>query len=204
MNEHKENKIVTVLGRKGTGKSFFVKNQLLSKFRRKIILDSQDEYNTGVKIYNVKDTIKYLELNYEKPDFNIIFKMSEFREYFEDIEKLFKAVWLVGDLTIVVEEANIFCNPYFISPALNILLLRGRHKNINQLYISQRPANVHKNLLGQSDVLFLFQNPLFNDWKIFKQLGGNDFADSIRDLPLYEYKIFSADDKVKNSLDIEG
>lgn len=58
-----------------------------------------------------------------------------------------------GDCTVLIEEISQWCAPAGLSRELELLIRAGRHKNIRVLGASQRPADVHKLVMSQADLV---------------------------------------------------
>lgn len=69
-------------------------------------------------------------------------------------------------LTLVLEEANLaYPNRQNLPPGLKRATLQGRHRGINLLVITQRPALVSTDLRGQATQINVFQLPGPHDRK---------------------------------------
>lgn len=87
-------------------------------------------------------------------------KQNEFRiSVFDDSlsEDIFEIAWIVENITIVIEEVDIICNPSFIGRNFGNCLKRGRHKGIDLIYSTQRPALVNRLLTSQLTDCIVFQ-----------------------------------------------
>ena len=54
----------------------------------------------------------------------------------------------LGDLTLLVEELQLVTTPSWAPPAWSDCTLRGRHRRLSIIGLSQRPASVDKNFLS--------------------------------------------------------
>jgi hypothetical protein len=84
--------------------------------------------------------------------------------------------WQRGNLTLTIDEIHEFVPSHFGSIPLPFkrVVLRGSKRHINVIGISQRPANIHKDLLSQAAALRLY---------VFKLGWADDFASLKKIIP---------------------
>lgn len=162
----KQNKITLIFGRKGSGKTCLAKS-LIPKLKPPIIiLDSQDEYEGGVIFHQVEHFID-LYLNEKIKPGIFIFRLSSD----EQIDALFITCWLLGNLTIIGEEIDLYCSAYAINNNLEKIIKYGRHRNINLIAISRRPAEVSRLISAQADEVYIFKTMEPRDLQYFSTFG---------------------------------
>jgi hypothetical protein len=93
---------------------------------------------------------------------------------FLKLEAVMQMCFDVGDCTLVIDEVDMFCNPYGIPPTFKRLLSRGRHDRLNLIWTARRPQEVHKLLLSQTDEFFLFQMHHPDDVDYFRKFMSFD------------------------------
>ena len=145
--------IVTVLGKRGSGKTFLTKERIIPELPLPVfILDSLAEYRGGV-VYNSVDAW-YARLSTDTRGCRRwIFRLTED----EQVDLFFKAVWYVEGCSVVIEEADLFCSPFSTTPSLDRLVRYGRHKAITMVFISRRAAEISRNVTAQSDQIITFR-----------------------------------------------
>ena len=120
------NFIILVLGRKGSGKTVFVK-RAIPNFKKLVIVDTLNEYDGYINILAPGDLIDFFKSAPE--DFIIVLKELNT----ERLNQYFRILNEVNGLTIICEE----CDNYFSSSAPDSsmldLLKYGRHKGTNSL-----------------------------------------------------------------------
>ena len=190
MNQVLTNQIIIVIGKKGSGKSYFVKNELLPKMKPFIVVDHLSEYGNPdsdnsrirVPIYNSID------------DFMIDIEKGELKSCITrfdndpDNEFLFELCFELSNHTLVVEEISKFCNPHYISEHLQKIFRYGRHKKINVVGVTQRPHDLNKIVSSQADYWIIFQQTEPRDILYIEQLTGQKMND-LSALNQREYKV---------------
>jgi hypothetical protein len=178
------NYIITVFGKKGTGKTTLVKT-VISRLPRVVVFDTLAEYTGGVFIYDPQSFIDYLKLNLDR-----LYKIVLRCDNDEDFSICFEACRAVYDGTLVVEEIDFYCSPTFIEPSLQKLIKYGRHRQINLIGVSRRAAEVNRNLTAQSDCIVTFQQEENRDIEYMSRRIGAENAESLRGLGKFEYRVF--------------
>jgi len=181
-----QNLIITILGRKGSGKSTLTR-ELIAERPRVIILDAVGEYpdeqgyppKTEV-VWGIDDCLNALEETEDRDKFRLSLRCYQ-RE--EDLD-LLDACFETKDCLVVVEETWRLCTPYEIPDPLSKLVRFGRHHRIDQIYVSQRGSSIHRDLTAQSDLIVSFQQHEPRDVMYLRSLG--DANESVRTLPPFK------------------
>lgn len=193
----KQNNILAIFGKKGSGKTFFTKKLLDRKIfgKRILILDSLDEYeNADIICEDIQSFSEQLAKHYQDETFIISYVPKD-----EKVESFFQIVYSCHNVLIVTEELDLFCNSYYIDPYLSRILRYGRHKNISFIGISRRPAEVHRDLITQADALLTFRQNQFREIDFFKRffpIGSRD-AEKIANLKTGEKVLIYNDTDIK-------
>lgn len=138
---------VLVFGKSGSGKTTYVTN-LISKLNRLIIIDYKDEYK-GVICNSSIDAIKHIIENPKQ--YRCVIRLTD------NDPGMFKRLNELNNYTLVIEELWNYCSPYYIDPDLFKIIAYGRHKKINFIGISQRPAHIHRLVTSQANVIVSFK-----------------------------------------------
>lgn len=143
------------LGEVGSGKTFFNKNGLLPIWQRAIVLDSEEDDYPEFPNVSVKRAIQLAKSEYK---FFVRVPTMGSRETDEaTIEALCQGVLKDGhDLTILIEEATDYSDASYIPPYLRMLMRRARHRNINVVVSTQRPAMLSKDYYALAVHKFFF------------------------------------------------
>jgi len=199
---HKQAERVFVCGRSGSGKSTIVKAMIAElKAVKLIVFDVQDEYSKGRRgwdrVTNMKDLIRTMKAKWKK-GFKIAYVPTG--ELMATMDRIAKLVWdlQVGyekgvdmrQLTLVVEEANTGI-PNRTMPAdmfgVERLSTRGRHRGINVIAVSQRPALVHTTYRGNCGSQFVFALANDIDRKNILQTVGPQHGVELREMPNFKF-----------------
>lgn len=176
------NSIIGVISKKGNGKSYFVKTEILAKkiYPRQIILDTQNEYNSFGVIIEDLESLRTFLLTYGEKNFSIVYKLKEM----DDTNEFFHISRQINNYCLIIEEIHLFCDPHNIQEDLRNSIALGRHKQRSLVYISQRPAQLNKLLTSQSDLLIIV-GPIHEpaDLQYFRNMN---FSKPIDQLEMYE------------------
>ena len=178
-----QNRIILVLGKKGSGKSFFVKNVLLKKLKRPVfIIDPLAEYPG--KRMGLSGIVAALRRRKIPPVINFISRTDE------EEERFFKIIFRLGNCTLIIEEADLYCNPQFIPSSLANLLKRGRHRGIDMVFITRRPAEINRLISAQTNTIISFYQNEPRDLKWLDIWAGDGSGERVRNLEQFEYEVF--------------
>lgn len=170
--------IKLIFGKTGSGKSFLVKNKILPLFTRLVIVDPQQEYE-GLVFFSFEDLSTY-HLENSPETFRYVARFSSDL----DIEYLFKWCYVIGNLCLVVEEAEQYISPYAKSNSFLYLVRYGRHKSISIIGIARRLSELSTDFKAQVNEIISFKQTLPLDLKLAEQLG----LFGLDTLPEYQYK----------------
>lgn len=136
--------IMAVLGSSGSGKSTFVKREISRGHPRLLIWDPMAEYEGEA-------TAKMAELRaaMKAKKFRLVFRPSADPATRNSQFDLFCRMALdAGNLTLVVEELRFVTTPSRAPLGWAQCCLTGRHKGLRIYGLSQRPASIDKDFLG--------------------------------------------------------
>ena len=158
--------IAVIAGQRGVGKTCLAK-KLISGLQRVVIYDPVGEYDPRFSYVPGGDSV-------------------------EEFEAFMKKVWIMGNVFVVVDEAERFLrNNGRILPYTYKVINTGRHRNIGMLLITRRLAELHKTPFGLSTMVILFRLFLPNDIKYISEFLPN--AGKVRTLPDYQYEVFKVE-----------
>ena len=192
-----KNLIISVFGKKGSGKSYFVKNRLIPKFKRLIIFDTQNEYDYNLNSSdlsnimsipnhtvstNYNELMTNLNYNYKQDSFINILQVSDIDVMTKVLDPIFKA----GYFTIVIEEMHVL-DSALKKNTLFRMFMEGRHRFINIISTSQRFSSVSRNLTSQSDIIACFKQTEKRDIQFVEHY--TDDASELKNLSIGEFKI---------------
>jgi hypothetical protein len=146
-----ETSVQLVFGIRGTGKSYFVKHYVIPKHKRRIIYDTQGEYNDGI-IFEDFAKLKEFWARCAEKDFKLIYRPIRHDHFLE----LCDLVYLCGNMAFIVEELDLTAGTYDNDIEFLSLIKRGRHRNVEIIGVSQRPFGINRNITSQAKEIYSF------------------------------------------------
>lgn len=157
--------IILIFGKTGSGKTFLA-NILTKNVKRLIIVDVFNEYEKGIIFNSFLDLLEYHKKN-NPENFRYIARFESDLDY----DYLFKFCYEVGNLTLLVEEAEIYINPYQKRNEFLKLVRYGRHREISIIGIARRVTELSTDFKAQVNKIYSFKQTLPRDLKIMQELG---------------------------------
>ena len=166
----KKNFIFLVFGQKGFGKSYLIKQMIKKRLKSKhrfVVVDPNAEYSASFdRAYSRGDFIKQAKQKWGLSSF-IIYYTPE-----KDGDEIFDIVYELGDTTLIIDEAHLWGRGADFDSGLRQIIRMGRHRRINVIMITHRPADLDPLIRMQSDIIISFRQTEMIDIKGFK-----DFVD---------------------------
>jgi len=175
--------IIAIFGGSGSGKSFRFRN-LTKHDKRLVVWDSMSEYDELAAING--DIRLLLGVLSRKKKFRIAFR-PDFENFDEQFRQFCKLVYAVGNMTVGIEELNEVTKPSYAPPHWRSLTSRGRHRGLHIRGMSQRPASVDKDFIGNATEIYAGRLPYAPDWKSLHGKFGSD-ASELEKFPLQKQK----------------
>lgn len=186
-----QREIILVLGKSGSGKTVWVRNEIQSK-RRLFVFDIKRQFSdAGVCIYDMPSLAEYLYSNH-RGRFRIIYqpeivfddRVDIAKEQFKDV---CRGLHNVSDFYFVVDEVDRVLpesknDRVFWDNFVN----RGRHESVSIMTTTIRYTDVTRGMTSNYDRLILFRTQEPNDIRYFQTHLG-DRAKDLPSLPLYHY-----------------
>lgn len=174
-----DNTITSVFGYKGSGKSTLAA-AIAREHSRVATIDTLGEH-AGEPVFGLDACLARLERAEGERRFRLSLRCSSL----DDMLDLVGVCYELTDVLIVVEETSFFCSPSHLPDELSQLVRYGRHRRIDQLYISRRPAEIHRDLTAQSDVIVSFAQREPRDLDYLARIAGADVS-RLRTLPPFK------------------
>lgn len=172
-----ESKVTLILGKRGSGKSFFLK-KILSAERRFLVYDTLGEYSDGVVFTEFEDLGRFWK-DHIFGQFRLVYQPLRPQEEFEKVCNL---VYICGGMVFAAEEIDTFCRPNEISLEFANVIQRGRHKAIDFYGISQRPYGINRIISSQAKRIITFQQSEPRDLDYLSMYIGKELSEKVRDL----------------------
>lgn len=144
-------KIHAVIGASGTGKSSYIKKELLRQYDRLLVwspLEDTDQYGQfcgGVVVRKVTELVARIKAG----DRAIVYyPLGDHKAIKTQFDFFCRVVWECTNAHVLVEELSQVTMPSWAPPAWKKLSTAGRHRGLTIIGVSQRPANIDKDFLG--------------------------------------------------------
>lgn len=190
----KKNQIITIISRKGAGKSvmmqylallnpkscfIFDPTGSLQPFKNRVFFDYEAYGDFGFKkLCNKIGTRLY----YQKIDIVI--------QNCENVENLLEIIYYnMQNVAVVIDEIDLCYKPFISNESVLYKLCNfGRHKEIDLIGVARRPANVPRALTSQSDYIFLgIHNKEPRDETYLKEFISKKALIDYNSIGLYEF-----------------
>lgn len=183
----RENEIITILGKKGGGKTSLAAN-LTNDCNRLIIFDYNREYQRGLVVSTPTQLAKELQKYYESA-FRIIYRPDDSILIDEHFEFFSRIAYAMNNYTLLIEEIDLVSSSNFMTEGLQKIINYGRHKGISLIGLSRRAFKVPRDLTSNSDKVMI-AGPLNEprDIKYLAEFMDTEDAEKVRNLKREEGK----------------
>jgi len=191
----KQNVIICVVGRKGSGKSHLIKGAIAEARSRSwffFIWDPMGEYSDVPRENTFTDTDdaeEFFDWSRKEPAWSEGW-MARFISHFnmeDDFESVCDLVYRRGRLTFVVEEVPLLCEPGYAPPNFDRLIRLGRHRGVNLVCIGQRLAEFSRRLTAAADIFYIFGTKEPRDLQGIAERCGPEVAAAVAGLQGHDY-----------------
>jgi hypothetical protein len=206
----RQNKIVGIIGRKGSGKST-VLQYLLRPIRRLFVFDTMGEHS----VIWIKDQIPdmevvhiYLEdVSNPKEEFQASYVPTA--DILTEFDVIADDVYRAGNMTFGIEELPMLTKSAgYMQPSLGRIFRLGRHQALNIVWTAQRAAEVPRGVTGATDYFILFQQTEPGDIKALEYRCGAECAQMVTQLGLHDFLTFDVVTReigtAKNFVDVDS
>lgn len=111
----------------------------------------------------------------------------------EDCDHVLGMVRRHRDTALLVHEVGLIAPSGKVPPHMKRLLYTNRHDGVSMILCGPRPINVDPLVLGQSDLIYVFELPIDADRARVAEMVGlkkDELAEAIDDLGPHEYLLF--------------
>ncbi|DAB27339.1 MAG: hypothetical protein A2513_04405 [Sulfurimonas sp. RIFOXYD12_FULL_33_39] len=195
-----QNKIYSIIGHKGYGKTKLTELLILLNKKPCIIADPRYQYEP--KEYrrhfkNVGHFRKYILNSGNRKEFYrcklqlVVNGLDE-----ESFEELAALVYKMKKISFLVDEIDMFAPPTMTRKASFYQIIHyGRHNEIDIFTTSRRSANISRNLTSQTDVVFFSRVREPNDKKYIAQYIGKEYVQTAENLQKFHFLMIDEDFK---------
>jgi len=175
-DHHSQAKIICIFGKRGSGKSTLAKKFLRGK-KRVIVFDPLGEYD-GERFENLGALLRHVR---SRARFFAVFRPRDARAEFPWLARI---AYEVGSLCLVAEEISWAISPAKMPVEIETLIRYGRHRDVELVGISRRPAEVNRDLTSNANEVYIFRTHEPRDLEYFRKVIGSA-ADGLPNLPPY-------------------
>ncbi|MGH8715519.1 MAG: type IV secretion system DNA-binding domain-containing protein [Pyrinomonadaceae bacterium] len=181
------NKIVGMIGSKGTGKSTMAET-IFKRRKRAVVFDTMGEYDYGFCVSERLAFVRYLRAN---ENFRVCYLPLESA----DFGFVCKAVYLKAsesvrpkeNLLYIVEEVTQYCSALSTDEDFSRCIQLGRHANLDILYTGHRFADIARRVTSQTDIFYCFRVSEPRDVEALAARFGDEIAVRISSLENLQY-----------------
>lgn len=158
--------MVLIFGKTGSGKSYLAK-RILEPETRLIVFDPKEEYS-GLVVETFGEFLYYFE-DEPRENFRIV---CRFRDA-EDYDRAATACFALKNLTLVLEECELFLSSYDLNSTLpiNQIISHGRHDRISVVAIGRRPSEIPVRIRAQCTSIVTFKQTEPRDLQFLQSWG---------------------------------
>lgn len=161
MTADKRASLVAVVGSTGSGKSFWIKNQLRANPGRLLIWDAMNEYaDSGARLFlgagsnGMQPLVTYITENHRR-EFAARFvpDKSDDKKLAAQFSLFCGLAYAAGRCVLVIEELSMLTRAGFAPARWRECVVTGRHVGLTIIGTTQRPALVDKTFFSNATVI---------------------------------------------------
>lgn len=183
-----QNRIVGIVGRKGSGKSTALQEVTCSQ-DRVVIFDVMAEHDSPNVFYSLESCLSYLNRHVRDVFFHCALRPRSQEE--ETLNALAGAVFRMGNVCFAVEEVPWFSTPTSQPEGLDLIARMGRHRQVDLVWTAQRMAEVSKRLTSATDVFVLFLMTEPRDLNALSDRCGPEVAGKVQHLGIHGRLVYN-------------
>ncbi|AXX87159.1 hypothetical protein AMRN_1423 [Malaciobacter marinus] len=185
-----QNKIYTIIGHKGYGKTTLTEKLAILTDKPTIILDPRFQYEENIRRLVFTSVSKFHKFITKRDNYKLFMKhkLELVVNTIDEAEELAETIFKMKNITFVIDEIDMFFDTRTDKKSyFNKLVQYGRHNRIDIITTSRRPANISRNLTALTDIFIFSRLREPNDKKYIKALLDSSYAEMIADLNKFEF-----------------
>ena len=183
-----QNVVITIIGRKGSGKTTLAKEISLEQ-KRLVIIDANAEYEIGEVCWGLQECTAKLVQHENSKRFRISCRCLAV----EDNLRLIGLCYHLHDCWIVIDETSMYASPTSVPDEISRLVRFGRHRRLSLVFIARRASEIPRDITANSDLLITFRQHEPRDIQYLKAIHSD--ADRCLHLPDYHFAVFGEKSK---------
>jgi hypothetical protein len=184
-----QNRIVAIIGRKGSGKSTMLAERLKT-VERLVVFDPLGEHS-GPKgwlpneLSSLPELESFMLWNRKRGQFAAGYVPGDDLE--EEVEGVARVLYQRGNLVFGIEEVPLICSPSYLPPVLGKLIRTGRHRQIDIVWTGQRASECARTLTSLTDEFVLFSQTEPLDLDAIGKRCGDEVARRVAGLGRHDF-----------------
>jgi hypothetical protein len=190
-----QNRIIGILGRKGSGKSCALR-ELVAEVPRLLIWDPMCEHGSLCpnRLDNLQRLVAFLHWSRGKSVWRAHYVPHG--DLVEEFDLVAKWVYRYGRMVLAVEEVPMVCQPNWVPPGFDHIIRLGRHRRIDVVWTGQRAAEIARRLTAATDVFVLFAQTEARDLEALADRCGVEVAAQVSRLGLHDRLVWDVLNRV--------
>jgi energy-coupling factor transporter ATP-binding protein EcfA2 len=180
----RENELVVIIGKKGSGKSTRARKLALSCPRR-IYIDSMHEHTDGVIVRSFDALVEYLRPRVHS-NYAVILRTIDEQHIYAALSLGTKGTPEAPPLpgvTYIVDEADKYSAPENIIPPIRSIANYGRHFQVSAIFVARRAKRLHIDVRSNADRYIIGHTFEPRDVDAIEEFIGLELAQRVRDIP---------------------
>jgi len=171
--------IISIFGKKGSGKSILSKNYMLSTGGKVIFLSPVESIAMKhTEIWSIEQIPSYMDTM--RPGDILLIRLADVDAI--DLVCAY-AIYLDNGFTIIIDEVDKYKKSVEVLDGIHY----SRHFNINLIGNTRRYVDMPRLFTSQADEMCIFQTNEPRDMQYIKEYTSKEFAEKCRNLPDYHY-----------------
>ena len=189
--EWRSNQVISIFGKKRSGKSMFAKVVLWPNIENCILYDLKFEHNDLAEdksvyiAHNLEGVIELIETRNVK---KVVYQ--PYNRDVEDFNKLAEFVFYRGNITLWVDELKSISTPLTCPYYLGECIRLGQIRGIGVILVSQRPAMIPSLAISEADVIVSFRLQLLIDAQKIAAVMGEVYMNELVHIPDYYFLVY--------------
>jgi hypothetical protein len=193
MSAEIQNRIVGIVGVKGSGKSTAFA-AILKRRERIVVWDPMGEHSWIPNRLELPEALRaFLQWSRKRSQFAATYLPGG--DLQEEIEAVSGLIYARGDLAFGIEELPLVCQPSYIPPMLGKLIRTGRHRRVDVYWTCQRAGEVARLVTAQTDEFVLFSQREPRDLDAIADRCGSEVSEKVAALGLHGHFLWNAVDR---------
>jgi len=184
---------IAILGTTGCGKTI-LSRKVQSAWSRQVVIDPMAEYDDGevfLDFSKFAERLKILKAENSKK-FRLIFRFNPEKSAADEatFNAILRVCFYFRNIQIIVEEVQLLTSSHQLPDWMKTCVFVGRHNGISMIFVTQRPARLHKDLLSQCQHVFVGQLHDKNDLNYISNFVGEN-SETISNLKSGKFVYFT-------------